>query len=166
MDKVFKKFNIKARLYDIDSNLIYKHDPENFNSDRSILFNGLIKNSHIYTLNHNLKSLKRKEEPENNYSVKCHQHYYINDRKEALKYTMINDINEILQLRDQDEYKIILKDNDLNKAIYQLKQIGYEPQLRYNGGKASEFIMCLSHVIDEKKKNNTKKSHTPLPRNT
>ena len=44
MDKVFKKFNIKARLYDIDSNLIYKHDPENFNSDRIILFNGLIKN--------------------------------------------------------------------------------------------------------------------------
>ena len=43
MDKVFKKFNIKARLYDIDSNLIYKHDPENFNSDRIITFNGLIK---------------------------------------------------------------------------------------------------------------------------
>ena len=45
-----------------------------------------------------------------------------------------------------------MKDNDLNKAIYQLKQIGYEPQLRYNGGKASEFIMSLSHFIDEKKK--------------
>ena len=44
-----------------------------------------------------------------------------------------------------------MKDN-LNKAIYQLKQIGYEPQLRYNGGKASEFIMSLSHLIDEKKK--------------
>ena len=40
----------------------------------------------------------------------------------------------------------------LNKAIYQLKQIGYEPQLRYNGGKASEFIMSLSQLIDEKKK--------------
>ena len=47
---------------------------------------------------------------------------------------------------------MISKDNDLNKAIYQLKQIGYEPQLRYNGGKASEFIMSLSHFIDEKKK--------------
>ena len=46
---------------------------------------------------------------------------------------------------------MISKDNDLNKAIYQLKQIGYEPQLRYNGGKASEFIMSLSHLIDEKK---------------
>ena len=152
MDNVFKKFNIKARLYDIDSNLIYKHDPENFNSRRVITFNGLVKNSHIYTLNHNLNSLKRREVPENNYSVKCHQHYYINDRKEAMKYTMIDDINDLLQLKEKDEYKIILKDNGLNKAIFQLKQVGYEPQIRYNAGKTTEFIVSLSHLIDKKKK--------------
>ena len=152
MNDVFKDFNIKARLYDIDSNLIYKHDPVDYNSMRVITFNGLVKNSHIYTLNHNLKSLKSKNTPENNYSVKCHQHYYINDRKEAMKYTMINDITDVLQLREKDEYKIILKDNDLNKAICQLKQIGYEPQIRYNAGKTTEFIMSLSHLIDEKKK--------------
>ena len=152
MNNVFKDFNIKARLYDIDSNLIYKHDPVDYNSMRIITFNGLVKNSHIYTLNHNLNSLKRKEAPENNYSVRCHQHYYINDRKEAMKFTMINDITDVLQLREKDEYKIILKDNDLNKAICQLKQIGYEPQIRYNAGKTTEFIMSLSHLIDEKKK--------------
>ena len=152
MNNVFKDFNIKARLYDIDSNLIYKHDPVDYNSMRIITFNGLVKNSHIYTLNHNLNSLKRKEAPENNYSVRCHQHYYINDRKEAMKYTMINDITDVLQLREKDEYKIILKDNDLNKAICQLKQIGYEPQIRYNAGKTTEFIMSLSHLIDSKKK--------------
>ena len=151
MNNVFKDFNIKARLYDIDSNLIYKHDPVDFNSRRVITFNGLVKNSHIYTLNHNLNSLKRKEAPENNYSVKCHQHYYINDRKEAMKYTMIDDINDLLQLKEKDEYKIILKDNNLNKAIFQLKQIGYEPQIRYNAGKTTEFTMSLSHLIDEKK---------------
>ena len=152
MDKVFKGFNIKARLYDIDSNLIYKHEPVDYDSMRIITFNGLVQNSHIYTLNHNLNSLKRREAPDNNYSVKCHQHYYINDRKEAMKYTMINDINDILQLKETDEYKIILKDNDLNKAIYQLKWIGYEPQIRYNAGKTTEFTMSLSHPIDRKKK--------------
>ena len=31
MDKVFKNFNIQARLYDIDSNLIYKQKQVNFN---------------------------------------------------------------------------------------------------------------------------------------
>ena len=105
----------------LTATLFDKHDPENYNSMRIITFNGLVKNSHIYTLNHNLNSLKRKETPENNYSVKCHQHYYINDRKEAMKYTMIDDINDLLQLKEKDEYKIILKDNDLNKAICQLK---------------------------------------------
>ena len=130
MNNVFKDFNIKARLYDIDSNLIYKHDPVDYNSMRIITFNGLVKKSHIYTLNHNLNSLKRRETPENNYSVKCHQHYYINDRKEAMKFTMINDITDVLQLKEKDEYKIKLKENDLNKAIRQLRQIGYEPQIR------------------------------------
>ena len=31
MDKVFKRVNIQARFYDIDSNLIYKDNPVNFN---------------------------------------------------------------------------------------------------------------------------------------
>ena len=80
---------------------------------------------------------------------------------------MINDITDIFHLKDKDKYKMMLKDNDLNKAIYQLKQIGYEPQLRYNGGKASEFIMSLSQLIDEKKKTKKyKKKHTSLLHNT
>ena len=65
---------------------------------------------------------------------------------------MINDITDVLQLKEKDEYKIILKDNDLNKAICQLKQIGYEPQIRYNAGKTTEFTMSLSHLIDKEKK--------------
>ena len=48
MDIVCKKFNLKARLYDIDSNLICKHDPVNFNSDIIITFNGLIKLSYLH----------------------------------------------------------------------------------------------------------------------
>ena len=39
MDNVFKHFNIQARLYDIDSNLIYKHNPANFNCHSYITFN-------------------------------------------------------------------------------------------------------------------------------
>ena len=61
MNAVFKQFNIKARIYDIDSKLIYKHDPKDYDSRTLITFNGLVKNSHIYTLNHDLKSLKKKQ---------------------------------------------------------------------------------------------------------
>ena len=152
MNNVFKRFNIKARLYDIDSNLIYRHDPDNFNSRRIITFNGLVKNSHIYTLNHNLNSLKKLDGGKDNYTIRIGNNYYINDRKEAMKYTMIEDINNILQLKDKDEYKMILKDNDLDKAIVQLKQAGYEPQIRYNRGKTSEIKIKLNHLINKEKK--------------
>ena len=81
-----------------------------------------------------------------------------------MKYTMIDDINDLLQLKEKDEYKIILKDNDLDKAIFQLKQIGYEPQIRYNAGKTTEFIVSFSHLIDSKKIN-TKKLNSPLLHN-
>ena len=42
MEKVLKKFNIKARSYDIDSNLFYKQDPVEFKSRRVVTFNGLV----------------------------------------------------------------------------------------------------------------------------
>ena len=70
MDKVFKHFNIQARLYDIDSNFIYKHNPANFNCHSYITFNGLIKNNHIYALNHSLKSLKRKDSGDEPYKFR------------------------------------------------------------------------------------------------
>ena len=60
MHKVFKEFNIKARLYDIDGKQIYKHDPKDFNSCRIATFNALVKNSQVYTLNHSLERLKAK----------------------------------------------------------------------------------------------------------
>ena len=49
MEKVLKKFNIKATFNDIDSNLIYKHDPVDFNSKRVVTFNGLVPRFHFYT---------------------------------------------------------------------------------------------------------------------
>ena len=64
---------------------------------------------------------------------------------------MIEDINDRLQLKDKDEYKMILKDNDLDKAICQLKQAGYEPQIKYNAGKATEIKVKLNHLIDKQK---------------
>ena len=65
MSKVFEKYNIKARLYDVDGVMIYKYEPPNFSSKRVPTFNGLIKkNNHIYTINDNLTSLKAKSQGE------------------------------------------------------------------------------------------------------
>eukprot|EP00438_Fugacium_kawagutii_P004546 Skav222288 [mRNA] locus=scaffold807:301469:304798:- [translate_table: standard] len=151
MDSVFKDFNIKARIYDMDSKLIYSHDPQDFHSDRIITFNGLVKNSHIYTLNHNLKSLKRTEKETNPYNLKIGNSYFINNRAEPRTFNMISSVNDLLQLKEKDEYNLILKNNDLDRAVYELKQAGYEPQLTYTAGRTTEIKCKFAYVIGAKK---------------
>ena len=143
MEQVFKQFNIKARIYDINSKLIHRHDPENYFSKRVVTLIGLVKNSHIYTLNHKRESVKRKTKAEENHTLKNHSNYYINDRKEAMKYKMIDTLDDLLTLKKEDEYKLSLKDNDLNKFVFDLKGAGYEPQKRYGAGRISEIKMSL-----------------------
>ena len=148
---ISQSFNIQARLYDIDSNLIYKHNPVNFNCHSYITFNVLVKNSHIHTLNHNLKSLKRKESVDELYKFRIGNNYYINNREEPLKYKMINGIDDVMSLKDEEEYRLVLKGNDLNKAICEMKRAGYEPQVRHTAGRAVEikFDQPLSHSITQ-----------------
>ena len=152
MDKVFRHFNIQARLYDIDSNLIYKHNPVNFNCHSYITFNLLIKNSHIYTLNHNLASLKRKESVDELYKFRIGNNYYINNREEHLKDKMIDGIDDVMSLKDEEECRLVLKGNDLNKTIYEMKRAGYEPQVRHTAGRAVEIKFDLTHKIGKKQK--------------
>ena len=81
MHKVFKEFNIKARLYDIDGKQIYRHDPKDFNSCRIVTFNALVKNSHVYTLNYSLESLKAKTKDENPNNLKIGNNFFINNKR-------------------------------------------------------------------------------------
>ena len=113
-----------------------------------IILNGLVANSHIYTLNHDLKSIKRREDGEDcNKDVRgISNKYYINDRKEPLKYKMIKSIDDLLQLKEEDEYKLILENNCLNKALHDLKVSGYTPQVRYNAHRTTQISLELTHT--------------------
>ena len=152
MDKVFRHFNIQTKLYDIDSNLIYKHNTVNFNCHSYITFNLLMKNSHIYTLNHNLTSLKRKDSVDELYKFRIGNNYYINNREEHLKDKIIDGIDDVMSLKDEEEYRLVLTCNDLNKAIYEMKRTGYEPQVKHTAGRAVEIKFDLTHKIGKKQK--------------
>ena len=104
----------------------------------------MIKNSHIYNLNHNLKSLKRKESVDELYKFRIGKNHYINNREEPLKHKMIDGIDDVMSLKDE-EYILVLKGNDLNKAIYERKRAGYEPQVRHTGGRAVEIKFDSTH---------------------
>ena len=66
--------------------------------------------------------------------------------------------------KDKDEFDIILKDN-VDTAMYQLKQVGNESHFKNNAGKVAEFLMSLKHLMDKKQKN-SKKLRTSLAHNT
>ena len=87
--------------------------------------------------------MKRKTKDEENHTLKNHSNYYINDRKEAMKFKMIDTLDDLLPLKKEDAYKLSLKDNDLNRFVFNLKGAGYEPQIRYGAGKISEIKMSL-----------------------
>ena len=81
MDKVFKAFKIPARIYNSFNKLIYKHEPEH-NKRRIKPFYAIVKNSHIYTINNDLKSIEHKQnEEEERPLVKASTDYHLNEKK-------------------------------------------------------------------------------------
>ena len=61
-----------------------------------------------------------------------------------MKFKMISCIDDLLALNKEDEYKIILEDNDLNKMVCDLRDAGYDPQVRWRAGKISDIKMELT----------------------
>ena len=153
---LFKEYNIKARLYDVDGNVIFKHDPEEYKSMRIPTFNGLIKNNHIYTINNNLTSLKAQTNEVKDFNLKISSNYYINNREAPIQYKMIKKIDDIVQLREEEEYNLILEDNDLTGTLYYLMLSGYEPYIIWEAGKISEIKIKLTYKLDKKKKEEVK----------
>ena len=54
MDKVFKFLHIPVRLSNFTGALIYEYNPDIYQKGRVKIFRGLVKNNHIYLLNHDL----------------------------------------------------------------------------------------------------------------
>ena len=63
---------------------------------------------------------------------------------------MFDGIDDVMSLKDEEEYRLVLKGNDLNKAIYEMKTEGYEPQVRHTAGRAVEIKFDLAHKIGKK----------------
>ena len=68
-----------------------------------ITFNSLVKNSHIYTLNHDMKSLKGTPNVEDVHKLKIHSNYHTSSRETPIKYKMIENLDDILKLNEEDE---------------------------------------------------------------
>ena len=60
-------------------------------------------------MNYNLKSLERKESVDELYKFRIGNNYYINNREEPLKYKMIDGIDDVMSLKDEEEYRLVFK---------------------------------------------------------
>lgn len=142
MEKVFKEYNIQVRIFDFFNKLIYKYDPEKRNHHLKTFY-AMVKNSHIYVLNHNLKEIQQKHIFADIPVVKASADYYINQKEEPTKFKMIDNVNDILQIKfddnDVSEVFMILKNNNLNEAFFELVANGYEPKITFQAGVISQI---------------------------
>ena len=54
-----------------------------------------------------------------------------------MKYSMIESIDDLLKMNEEDEYNMILKDNDFDRFMFDLTQAGYEPFIDQIRGRQS-----------------------------
>ena len=111
---------------------IYKYDPEKRNHHIKTLY-AMVKNNHIYVLNHNLKSIQQGQANKYSPIVKASTDYYLNEKDEPPKFRMIKDINEILEIKgkDNEDINIVLENNNLTEVFFQLVKNGYEPRIGF-----------------------------------
>ena len=149
MDKVFKFFNIPVRLYNFTGALIYEYNPESYEKGRVKIFRGLVKNNHIYLLNHDLETL-RQIQPKDKYNAFTTSQFYITDKTEPVEYKMFDNVDELLNMTDKEEYALIHSDNDLVKVFHQLNEAGYKPHINYQAGRITN-ILCKFYYKKLKK---------------
>ena len=145
MDKVFKEFKIPARIYNFCKKLIYKYTPPNQNWHIKPFY-AIVKSSHIYGMNHDLKSIQQKQDTHNIPTVQASTDYYINEKDEPPQYKMINDSNDILKFNEDKEYFLESSLNNLNKIFFDLVCQGYEPRIKFQAGKITDIRIKLNDV--------------------
>ena len=107
MQKVFEEYNLQVRVYSFFSHLIYKYDPPKRNHHIKRLY-AMVKNNHIYALNHDLKSVQQNQSS-TSLVVRATTDYYLNKKEAPPKYRMIKDIDDILRLKlDEDDNEVYL----------------------------------------------------------
>ena len=147
MELVFKAFKIPARIYDYNTRLIYKYSPE-INSRHIKPLYAMVKNNHIYALNHDLKSIQQKQDcslP----TVKASPDYYLNEKEQPPKYRMIRCLNDILNLEVNEDVKeifLVPEFNNLHQLFFELIKSGYEPRIKLQAGIITDIRLKLDEV--------------------
>ena len=108
----------------------------------------MVKHSHIYVLNHDLKRIQQKQICEIPI-VKATTDYYMNEKEEPCKFKMIKHINDILKIEvgeDEKEVNMVMEDNNLTKAFFDSINSGYEPEIIHQAGIITNIKLDFNNV--------------------
>ena len=147
MQKVFEEYNIQVRIFNFFNHLIYQYDPPKRNHHIKTFY-AMVKNSHFYVLNHDLKSIQQKQMCEIPL-VKATTDYYISEKEEPSKFKMIKHIDDMLKIEvgeDEKEVRMVMEDNSLTKAFFDLINSGYEPEIIHQAGIITSIKLDLNNV--------------------
>ena len=161
MQPFFEKYRLQARVYDIFNKLIYKYDPLVRNHNNKIL-RCLLKDDHIYTLNHDVNRLDQIAEfyDETEFIVKASSNYRTQEDDETPNiYRMFETVDDILKIvkenqkhdeEEKEERKIIYlihRYDDLVSILFELKtNVGYEPGICYESGRITKLFLEFNKI--------------------
>ena len=116
----------------------------------------MVKGNHVYTLNYNLTSLEQKMNAKPEFVVKAHSDYHIRERQEK-NYKMIYHVDDLIELvkmmhteekpSDKIVLNLIYKGDRVIELLYQIKDAGYDPSIKYEGGKLTHIGLTLEKKI-------------------
>eukprot|EP00438_Fugacium_kawagutii_P000596 Skav236168 [mRNA] locus=scaffold298:273670:276849:+ [translate_table: standard] len=147
MEAVFKAYGLQVRIYNLFTSLIYKYDPPKRNHHIKTLY-AMVKNNHIYALNHDLKSIQQKQDGTMPI-VRATTDYYLNEKDEPPKFRMIKYLNDILKLEvDEKEKEVYLVPelNNLHELFFEVIKSGYEPRITFQAGIITDIRLKLDDV--------------------
>lgn len=108
----------------------------------------MVKHSHIYVLNHDLKRIQQKQICEIPI-VKATTDYYMNEKEEPCKFKMIKRIDDIFKIEigeDEKEVNMVMEDNNLTKAFFDSINSGYEPEIIHQAGIITNIKLDFNNV--------------------
>ena len=147
MEAVFKAYGLQVRIYNVFKKLIYKYDPPKRNHHIKTLY-AMVKNNHIYALNHDLRSIQQKQEGSMPI-VRASTDYYLNEKEEPPKYRMIRCLNDILKLKVDEKDKevyLVPEFNNLHELFFEIIKSGYEPRITFQAGIITDIRLKLGDV--------------------
>ena len=151
----FKEYKLNLRVFDVFGKLVCRHDTETRNNHNKAMY-CMIKGNHVYTLNYDLKSLDQKINAKPEFCVKASSDYVLRDEKETPDYKMIAHVDELLGMikhylkgigeqKEKVVLNLIYLGDRLTELLYQVKNAGYDPAIKYEGGKLTQIGLTLGH---------------------